>query len=220
MPRLPVCPVLCVLREETTAITTTTLLLIRHAAHDWLGHGVAGRTPGVGLNEQGRAQARELVARLRHVKLGALFVSPRERTQETAAPLLADRSMSAMEEPQIDEIDFGAWTGRTFEQLDAEPGWKMWVNRRSVAQPPGGETIVDAQRRVVSAISRMQSGYGGRTIALVSHGDVIKAALAHYLGLSLDNLERFEIAPASISVLASGGGWAQVKLVNSTGELS
>jgi probable phosphoglycerate mutase len=147
-------------------------------------------------------------------------VSPRERTQETAAPLLAHRKLRAIEEPAIDEIDFGEWSGQTFEQLDANPAWAIWVNHRSAAQPPGGETIRDAQQRVVSAITRMQRAYAGGTIVLVSHGDVIKAALAHYLGLSLDNLERFEIAPASISVLAAGDGWAQVKLVNATGELS
>jgi len=93
------------------------------------------------------------------------------------------------------------------------------VLRRSEARAPGGESILEAQRRVVDLITRLRVAHEGEIVALVSHGDVIKAALAHFLRISLDELERFDIAPASVSAIQVGEDWAQVKLVNDTGSL-
>jgi broad specificity phosphatase PhoE len=197
----------------------TTLLLIRHAAHDLLGNALAGRAEGVRLNARGRDEAQRLVRRLRDVELDAIFVSPRERARETAAPLALHSGISAQADASLDEIDFGEWTGRAFAALADDAQWKLWVERRSIARPPGGERFSAVQARIVSAITRIGEAHDGRTVALVSHGDVIKAGLAHYLAISLDHLERFEIAPASISVLVAARDWFQVKTVNDTGAL-
>lgn len=197
----------------------TTFLLIRHAAHDWLGKGLAGRAPGVLLNAKGHSEAQGLPARLSGAGITAVYVSPRVRTRDTAAPLALHLGLTPAQEDGIDEIDFGDWTGKSFAQLSADPGWRVWVERRSLAEPPNGEPLHAAQKRVVEAIRRLRARHEGETVALVSHGDVIKAALAFYLGLSLDNLERFEIAPVSVSVLTTGAGWAQVRLINGCGEL-
>ena len=194
----------------------TTFLLVRHGAHDWLGRGVAGRLGGVSLNAQGWAQAEALVARLQDRDIHAICSSPQPRTRETVAALAGHRRLKVEVAPAFDEIDFGQWTGRDFASLDGDPEWAAWNQRRSAARPPGGETIGEAQRRAVQGIEALRVRHPDRTVLVTSHGDVIKAILATALGMSLDLLERFEIAPASLSALEAGEGWVQVKLVNAT----
>lgn len=195
----------------------TTVMLVRHGSIDLIGKALAGRKPGVHLNERGHSEAQRLAEQLADAGISAIYVSPRERAAETAAPLAARLQLTAQVCDEIDEIDFGRWTGLSFVKLNGEAEWRTWVERRSRAQPPDGESIVAVQKRMVDAIERMRRDHADQAIALVTHGDVIKAALAHYVGLTLDNLERFDIAPASVSVVAAGAGWAQVKLVNWTG---
>jgi probable phosphoglycerate mutase len=195
----------------------TTFLLVRHATHDLVGKALAGRLPGVSINAVGVGEAAELATRLADARLSGIYSSPQPRARETARPLAARLGLGVEIEEGFDEIDFGQWTGRAFTALADDATWPVWVERRSLAQPPGGERFADVQRRAVAAIDRLRRAHPDKVIALFSHGDVIKAALAHVLGLSLDHLERFDIAPASVSVIAAGDGWAQVKLINGRG---
>lgn len=192
----------------------TTLLLIRHASHDWLGKGIAGRLRGVTLNSQGRTEASTLADRLQRFRISRICASPRQRAQETAAPLARSLSLEIVTLDWLDEVDCGAWTGKTFDALRADAAWRTWCEQRSLALPPDGESIAAVQSRMVAGMRELAERYPDETIVLVSHADVIKAALAYYLSLSLDDLERFDIAPASISVLALGADWAQVRSVN------
>lgn len=178
---------------------SVSILLVRHAAHDGLGGFLAGRAPGVTLGAAGRAQALRLGARLSGERVDAIFTSPRERARETAAAIAEARGAP---EPQVidalDEVDFGAWSGRSFEDLEEQPAWRRWNAVRSLSRTPAGESMLDVQRRVLSAIERLIEEHGG-PIVLVSHSDVIKAAISYYLGLPIDAAPRFEISPASIS---------------------
>jgi broad specificity phosphatase PhoE len=195
----------------------TTFLLIRHAAHDLLDRAIAGRASGVALNAQGREQAQQLVSRLQPRRIDAIYCSPRQRAQETAAPLAAQRGLPVQACEDVDEIDFGDWTGCTFEQLRLDqPHWRVWVERRSIACPPGGEPFAQVAQRASAGLERLMHAHPQQQVAIVSHGDVIKALLASALGISLDHLERLEIAPASLSILAAEGNWRQVRLVNET----
>jgi probable phosphoglycerate mutase len=196
----------------------TTFFLIRHAAHDLVGKALAGRQPGVFLNFTGVREAARMVDQLAPAPLHAIYASPRERAQETAAPLAAARGLPVRLSPALDDIDFGQWTGRTFKELEADARWPIWCNRRTAAQPPGGETITQVQQRTVAELARLASIHRDESVALFTHCDVIKCALAHYLGMALDDLERFEIAPASVSVVLAGDGWSKVWRVNDTGE--
>ena len=198
----------------------TTFLLIRHASHDLLGKAIAGRAPGLRLNDIGRRESERLAARLARANIAEIITSPRERTLDTAQPLASRLNLRPAIDPAIDEIDFGTWTGATFDSLKSDPEWHRWCRQRGSARPPNGEPFIAVQQRIVAAIERLRASPGERTIALFSHGDVIKAALAYYLRISLDHLERFDIAPASVSVLATGDGWEQVKLVNDTSEFA
>ncbi|MDB5882788.1 MAG: hypothetical protein JWP43_2666 [Ramlibacter sp.] len=194
----------------------TRLLLMRHAAHDWLGRGIPGRMPGVSLNEPGRLQAQALAQRLAGAAINAIYSSPQQRTRETVAPLAAQLGMAVNIANEFDEIDFGGWTGRRFVELERDDAvlWHGWIEQRSKAQPPGGEAFTHVAQRVMTGMQRLRGLHPGQTVLVLSHGDVIKAALANCLGISLDRLEHFDIDPVSMSVVAAAGeGW-KVRVVN------
>jgi broad specificity phosphatase PhoE len=193
----------------------TTLLLVRHAAHDWLAHGVAGRLEGVALNARGRRQAQELVGRLDGRPIARICSSPQQRARETAAPMAAARGLPVSVDPAFDEVDFGDWTGKSFEELERDGArWRDWCERKGSAGAPGGERFADVQRRALAGMERLARMHPDETVLVVSHGDVIKAVVAGVLGLPLDHVERFDIAPASLSIVELGSGWAKVSLVN------
>jgi broad specificity phosphatase PhoE len=196
----------------------TIFLLLRHAAHDWVGRGIAGRQPDVSLNEEGRRQAEELVQRLRRVALDAIWCSPQPRTQQTVRPLAQARGLALQVHAGFDEVDMGKWVGMSFQELEAlgESG-RHWCERRASAHPPGGEAFVDVPRRAMAALQELRGRYPEGRVLVVSHGDVIKAVVAQCLRMSLDDLETFDIAPASVTVLAMGEAWMQLRLLNGTG---
>jgi probable phosphoglycerate mutase len=197
-------------------LSSTRFLLLRHAAHDLAGRALAGRMPGLGINAAGRAQAQALVAPLAALGIDAVYCSPQQRTRETAAPLAAHLGLPIGIAPGFDEIDFGDWTGRGFEELRASHGaaWTQWVERRSQATPPGGEPFADVPRRACAELDALRLRHPGATVLIVSHADVIKAVLAAHLGMSLDALERFDVECAGLSVIDAGEGWSRVQRIN------
>ncbi|MGX9115383.1 histidine phosphatase family protein [Mesorhizobium sp. BHbsci] len=184
---------------------TTTFFLIRHAAHDNVGAYLAGRMAGVCLGDIGRAQALRLASHMAPKPLAAICCSPRERTLETAKPIAIACSPDKITICQeLDEIDFGAWSGKTFEELNQDADWRVWNSRRQQARTPGGETMLDVQQRVTSLMQQLRKRYQNQSVALVSHADVIKAAVCKVLGLPLGDCFRFDIDPASITTVVSG----------------
>jgi len=180
----------------------TRFLLLRHAAHENVGAYLAGRAPGIELGEAGLAQARRLGTRLRGERIAALYCSPRERARQTAEAVAEacdagiPQSLDA-----LDEINFGIWSGRRFDDLNRERHWREWNERRSLARTPNGERMIDVQARVLAAMEAMAQEHQGETLALVTHADVIKAAVMYHLGLRVDDWWRLEVAPASITRL-------------------
>jgi broad specificity phosphatase PhoE len=183
---------------------TTTFILIRHGAHDLLGRKIAGRMPDVGLNAAGHVQARGLSERLAHWQIVAIYAGPLQRVQETAMPLGRSLGVAVETDPAFDEVGFGKWTGLTFDALRDDPTWERWNRQRTVARCPGGESWTEVHARVARGLEQLARRHPEQTVALVSHGDVIKAAVSLTLGLSLDCHDRFEIGPASMTVLLYG----------------
>ena len=198
----------------------TTFLLVRHGAHDWVGRGIAGRQPDVSLNGEGRRQAQELVPRLAGVALDAIYCTPQPRTQQTAQPLAAARGLPLQVRDAFDEVDMGEWVGKSFRELEAlgEP-WRHWCERRASAHPPGGEPFAEVPRRSMAGLRQLRDAHPEGNVLIVSHGDVIKAMVASCLNMSFDDLERFDIAPASVSTLAMAADWMQLRLLNAQGPL-
>ncbi len=198
----------------------TLLLLVRHAMNDWVKSGkLAGRSPDVHLNPQGQEQTLALAQRLASVPLHAVYASPLERAQETAAPIAAAHELSVQTSPGIGELDFGEWTGRELKELAKDPLWRLVQVRPSAMRFPGGESFREATHRAVDQVEELAARHPEQTIVLVSHADVIKAVVAHYLGMHLDIFQRLIISPASITVLSFTPMGGLVASVNDTAHL-
>ena len=185
----------------------STLILLRHGKSTANGAGVlAGRSPGVGLDDTGAAQAVRLVERLAGVPLAEIVCSPMERCAQTVAPLAADRGLTPVTEPELSEVDYGSWTGSALKTLSKEPLWRVVQAHPSAAVFPGGEGLAGMQARAVAAVrrhdARIAAKHGPHAVWLAcSHGDVIKAVLADALATHLDNFQRIMVDPGSISVV-------------------
>lgn len=193
---------------------TTRVFLVRHAAHDNVGSYLAGRTPGVALGVHGSAQARRLARRMGREAIDVIHASPVQRARETAQAI-ADVARREVEiAPALEEIDFGSWSNRTFNDLNQDDHWRRWNAARSITATPSGETMLGVQARVFEHVLRTVAAHEGKTIVMVSHADPIRAALGVLIGLPLDRLPALDIAPASISCVDFDPWGAVVRQVN------
>ena len=201
----------------------TTVILLRHGRSTANVSGVlAGRSPGVSLDDHGRAQAERLVDRLAELPLAAAVSSPLLRCQETLAPLLAARGLAAVDEDGVSEVDYGEWTGKGLGELGKEDLWKVVQAHPSAAVFPEGEGLAAMQARSVAAVrrhaARIGAEHGDKALwVLCSHGDVIKSIVADALGLHLDSFQRIVVDPCSVSVISYTPTRPFVVRVNDTG---
>lgn len=186
----------------------TTVLLIRHgrtAAN--AGGTLAGRTPGVSLDETGVDQVETVGARLARVPLATIVSSPLERTTQTAeavatGQLSAGRSVDVTIDERVVECDYGTWTGEQLKGLSKQPLWKQVQAHPSSVTFPGGESMLAMQHRAVAAIRHWNDELGPKAVyAVVSHGDVIKSVVADALGMHLDHFQRIAVDPASVTII-------------------
>ncbi|WP_210463587.1 histidine phosphatase family protein [Rufibacter roseolus] len=197
----------------------TKILLIRHATTDSVGKRLSGRTPGVFLNEEGVAQAQQLAQRLANFPVDALYSSPLERTLQTADFVAQAQQLQTIPMEDFLEINFGEWTNCTFEELSGDQQFQRFNSFRSVTRIPGGELMLEAQARVIAGLQKLCAQHPHGTVAVVSHSDLIKAAVAYYAGVHLDMFQRLEISPASVSIIEVYEETARILLINDTGEL-
>jgi probable phosphoglycerate mutase len=192
----------------------TTFLLIRHGLTDAVGQMMTSHDAGVHLNPEGRDQAASLPTRLGAVPIAAIYASPLERARETAQPIADARGLRVEIEPRLIEVQFGGWTGRKFADLAPDPHWQLYNAFRGVTRPPGGEGLIDVQKRAVNALLDLRERHRDEVVAIVSHADTLRAILLYFLGMPIDFVQRIEIAPARISVLQLGEGAPRVLQVN------
>lgn len=185
-----------------------TLILVRHGRSTANTAGLlAGRTPGVALDDHGREQAAALPGRLEGLPLAAAVCSPLQRCQETLAPLTGARpGMPLHTDERIAECDYGDWTGRKLGELLDEPLMTTVQQHPSAAAFPGGESMRAMQARAVDAVrdwnSRIDAEHGeDACYVMCSHGDIIKAVVADALGMHLDLFQRISAGPASVTVI-------------------
>ena len=192
------------------------LHLVRHGHTDALGNTLTGRSPGVGLSAQGREQAVRTALGLSSLGIAGVFSSPRLRTCQTAEQIAGAAGCVVEVEDRLDEVDFGAWSGCRFAELDGCAGWSDWNTLRSLAPTPGGETMMQVQARAVGFVQQLRARGGDAGFVLVSHADVIKALLAYLLGMPTDLMQRIEVSPAGRSVVAFEGNDVKVEALNLT----
>jgi broad specificity phosphatase PhoE len=192
----------------------TTFFLIRHGQTAAVGNWLAGTGTGVPLNDAGRRQIQHLAAAFRGVTLAAVVSSPLERTRETAEAIAAGRGLRVRMLAALSEFEVGDWTGRTFIELEQDPEWRRFNAARGMVRAPNGELMLAVQERIVSALIDLSAEYSDTAVAVVSHGDVIRAALMFFLGIPLDFVNRLEIMPASVSIVTLDGWTPIVRQVN------
>ena len=193
---------------------TTTILFVRHVPHEHQDKVHVSRTEGVKLAKDAPERLGRLAERLRGEELAAVYASPVSRAIETA--------MAATERPREDirvlddftEIEFGEWTGKTVGEVDRDPRHKVWNSVRSLARPPGGETMLEVQARMVHGVEALRRDHPDQTVAVFSHGDPIKCAILYLLGMPLDFYDRIDIEPGSITTTVVGDWGAKILRLN------
>ncbi|WP_017594796.1 MSMEG_4193 family putative phosphomutase [Nocardiopsis potens] len=187
---------------------SVTLLLLRHGLTAATGTVLAGRAPGLHLDERGREQAERAARRLAGLPVDAVVTSPLERCAETAEPVARALGAPVRTDSRFAECDYGEWTGRTLEELAEESLWPVVQAHPSAARFPGGESLAGMSARAVEAVR----DWSGRLLAgreeprdpvllVCTHGDVIKALAADALGLHLDLFQRIQADPCSVTAI-------------------
>jgi probable phosphomutase (TIGR03848 family) len=202
------------------------VLLVRHGKTPTTGTVLPGRAPGLHLSDEGRAQA-EAVAERIAVLAGpggrapvAVYASPLERTTETARPIARQLGVRVRTARGLLECDFGEWTGAKLSVLAKKPEWTQVQRFPSGFRFPGGESFLEMQARMASALARLVELHPGETVVAVSHADPIKAAVSTAAGTHIDLFQRLSVSPCSVSAVAYTQGGPHVLTVNSTASLS
>jgi broad specificity phosphatase PhoE len=175
---------------------------------------LVGRAPGYGLTEKGRAEIAAVADRLAGEGVTALYASPLQRTRESAEIVGARLGLPITLRDDLLELDFGDWTGKTFDEIRGDPNWPAWSTRRSLAAIPGGESMREVQRRAVEALIEIGGRHPEENVVIVSHGDVIRAALVFALGMPLDFYGRIEVAQGSLSTIRIDQAGVRVVAIN------
>ena len=181
---------------------------------------LAGRTPGVDLDDRGRAQAAEVARRLAGVAIERIVSSPLERCQQTAQMIAEPRGVAVETDARLIECGYGDWTGQEIKKLAKDPLWKVVQSHPSAVTFPGdgGEAMRDAQVRAVDAVRSWNDTLGPNATWLAcSHADLIKAIAADALGMHLDTFQRIVIDPCSVTVINYTALRPFVVRVNDTG---
>ena len=196
---------------------TTRLLLLRHLPHTEQDRRLVGRRPGVALAPVPPAAQEALIRRVaEHGPPVAVQSSPLDRARATAEPIAQAFGLPVAVAPALNEIDYGAWTGRTLAELDPDPLWRRWNHFRGGTRPPGGESMTEVQHRAWAHALALRDRHPDATLLLVSHGDVIRALLLQALGMPLELIFRLDVAPGSLSALELDDWGARLAFANLT----
>lgn len=194
----------------------TVFLLVRHGESEYVKKKrLAGRLPGVHLTPAGRQQAERLAEQLAQAPIRAIYSSPLERTLETAAPLAQALGLEVIARPGLIEVEIGAWAGERLSTLARQKLWKVVQRAPSRLQFPAGESFLQAQSRIAEELETLRRLHEARDLVVcVTHSDVIKLAVAYFIGLPLDFFQRLQVAPASLTALYLGEAEAQLLTLN------
>lgn len=184
----------------------TLLLLIRHGENDFVKTGkMAGRLPGVHLNDRGQKQAQALGEALRNVPIKAVYASPLERAMETATPIAESHKLKIIQEPDLMDTLIGKWQGKSWKLLRLTKAWKVVQNAPSRFRFPEGESFPECQMRIVNVLERVIRNHKPQdVVAVVFHADPIKLAVAHFLGMPLDHFQRLGCDTGSLTAVNAG----------------
>jgi probable phosphoglycerate mutase len=180
------------------------LLLIRHGENEFVKTGkLAGRIPGVNLNERGHKQAQALAEALTQVPIKAVYSSPLERAMQTAEPIATSHKLHIIQEPDLMDTNVGRWEGKSVKVLRLTKVWKIVQQSPSRFRFPDGESFIEAQTRLTGVLERIIETHKKPSdiVAVVFHADPIKLVISHFLGMPLDHFQRLSCDTGSISAI-------------------
>jgi broad specificity phosphatase PhoE len=191
-------------------------LLMRHGETPWNREGrVMGRNP-VELDSHGRAQVAWIVDFVRAIKPDLIVTSPLVRARQSAEIIAAGLGggVPIREDRQIAEVEYGRWEGMTYEDLIVDEDYLRYSEEPILSSTPGGECIGEVQARGVEAVMRTLGETDGRRVLFVSHGDIIRTIIAHFVGTELAHFRRIRVDNATFSAIQIVGDFAEVKFIN------
>lgn len=185
-----------------------TVILVRHGRSTANTSGVlAGRTPGVKLDDAGIQQAAAVAERLAELPLAAIVTSPLDRCKQTAAAIAKFHAeLRPATDRRLTECGYGDWTGQKISTLAKDPLWSVVQQHPSAVTFPNGESMRGMQQRAVDAVrdhdARLAASHGPNALwVAVSHADVIKAIVADALAQHLDTFQRIVVDTASTTII-------------------
>lgn len=190
------------------------ILLVRHGQTD---ENVSGRISGQGavsLNGRGQEQAKLAAQVLAPLHVTRLISSPVVRAWQTATILDEHLQLGIEVEPDLREVGYGDWEGQTFQAIRGGAAFQLAMHDPINAVFPHGESLVSVQQRSVRVVEAIRQGAAQEVVVLVSHGDVIRMLVAHYLGMTFNDYRRITIDNGAISVLELFDNWIRIKAVN------
>jgi len=191
-------------------------LLIRHGENDYVKKGrLAGRLPGVHLNEKGHAQSLALAEKLAGRPIKAVYCSPLERALETAEPIGKTLNLEVVIRSGLIEVDVGEWQDQKIKGLSRLKLWRTVQTVPSMVGFPGGETFAEAQQRICQDLRALAAQHDPKDMVVcVSHADPIKLAVSYFIGQPLDMFQRLAVSPGSITALMLGEGASYLLSLN------
>mgnify|MGYP001008811203 CR=1 FL=1 len=200
----------------------TEIIIIRHGETEWNKTGRFQGHSDVPLSEEGRAQAEALGKNLVVDHVDAIYASDLTRAMETAAPLAERFGLPVIPDPQLRELNFGAWEGRNFNDVNAEnpDAMKNFYNDPEQANIPDSENFTDFQRRVAGRVREIAAQERGKRIVIVSHGASIRILLANLLSMPIRSIWHLsQLNTAVNKIRFEDDGFAIVTLMNDTSHL-
>jgi broad specificity phosphatase PhoE len=191
------------------------ILLVRHGETAWNREGrVMGRVP-IDLDDDGRAQVTASIPFAKLIKPELIVTSPLPRARQSAE-IIANGigGVEIVEDEQLAEVQYGRWEGMVYDDLIDDPDYQHYRKHPLDTPTPGGETIAQVQSRGVAAVNRAVAAHEGRRLLFVSHGDIIRTVLCHFMGMELHHFRRIRVDNATFSAVQLIGDFAEIKFTN------
>jgi broad specificity phosphatase PhoE len=190
---------------------SATLILMRHGETAWNREKRIMGDLDIALTTEGRGQCREAARLLEGFGITRIVTSPLVRAAESAGIVAAHLRLPVEEDPRLVEVRFGHWQGRTYEEVSADPLYLEFAADPVANATPGGETVATVQSRGLEALATLREG---ECVLFVTHGDIIRTLLCHFLATPLSAYRRLRADNGGLSAISVGRGAPEVKFLN------
>lgn len=186
----------------------TRIYLIRHAEAEGNLYRIAQGQDNSNLTDRGWRQVRALERRFADIPIDAVYASDLYRTCATASAIYKPKGLPLHRTPAMREICVGCWEQRTWGDIYRHYPEQMeyFSNQPHKWHVEGAETPWQVLERALNAIRAIAAENEGKTVAVVSHGYVIRLLLAHLQGYSMEEIEKSPTGDnTAVSLLEADG---------------